>query len=182
MLQDRQICALAAVLALFPALTNAQGPEAVAINAPFIATPDEVVTAMLRLAGVTSRDIVYDLGCGDGRIVIAAARQYRARGVGIDINPARLAEARANARKAGVEALVSFEQNDLYAVDLRNANVVTLYLLADANLRLRPKLLRELKPGARVVSHSFSMGDWRPEKEESVGGSRIYLWTIKGPQ
>ena len=179
MLQDRQIYALAAVLTLFPALTNAQSPDAVAINPPFIATPDEVVAAMLRLAAVTSRDIVYDLGCGDGRIVIAAARQYRARGVGIDINPARIVEARANARKAGVEALVSFEENDLFSVDLRSATVVTLYLLADANLRLRPKLLRELKPGARVISHSFSMGDWKPDKEETVGASRIYLWTIR---
>ena len=133
---------------------------------------------MLKLAGVTSRDTVYDLGSGDGRIVIAAAKEFGARGVGIEINPERVEEARSNAKKAGVEERVKFETADLFDADLRGATVVTLYLLPDLNLRLRPKLLKELKPGARVVSHAFGMGDWPPEKEELVEGSRIFLWRI----
>jgi ribosomal protein L11 methylase PrmA len=121
---------------------------------------------------------VYDLGCGDGRIVISAARKYGARGVGIDLNPARIEEARANALSAGVSDRVSFEVNDLFDADIRNATVVALYLLPDANIRLRPRLLRDLKPGTRVVSHSFNMGDWKPDKEQMVDGDHVYLWTI----
>ena len=119
---------------------------------------------MLRLAGVTNRDTVYDLGCGDGRIVIAAAR-LGAHGVGIDINPERIREARVNARKAGVEALAKFEVGDIFDADIASATVVALYLLPDLNLRLRPKLLQDLKPGTRVVSHAFDMGDWTPREE-----------------
>jgi len=133
---------------------------------------------MLKLAGVSKGDIVYDLGCGDGRIVILAAKEYGAHGKRIDLNPRRIEEARGNARKAGVETLVKFEVNDLFAADIRGATVVALYLLPDVNLRLRPKLLKELKPGSRVVSNSFGMGDWKPEKEQIVDGSHIYLWTI----
>lgn len=158
--------------------SGAQEPAQVPINAPYVTTPDKIVTAMLRLAGVKRSDTVYDLGCGDGRIVIAAAKMYRAHGVGIDINPARIQEARANARKAGVETLVKFEVGDVYTVDIGNATVVTLYLLPDVNQRLRPRLQTELKPGARVVSHSFDMGDWKPDKEQKLEGSRIFLWTI----
>jgi SAM-dependent methyltransferase len=157
----------------------AQSPtEQVQINAPYVTTPRAVVDAMLRLAGVTARDVVYDLGCGDGRIVIAAAKRYGAHGVGIDLNPERIQEARANARKAGVEPLIRFQVEDLFAADIHAATVVALYLLPDVNLRLRPKLLNDLKPGTRVVSHDFHMGAWRPLKEQIVGGSHIYLWTI----
>jgi ribosomal protein L11 methylase PrmA len=136
------------------------------------------VLAMLKLAGVKKTDIVYDLGCGDGRIVIMAAKLYGAHGVGIDINPERVQEARANATRAGVDNLVKFEENDLFAADIHNATVVTLYLLPNINLKLRPKLFSDLKPGTRVVSHSFDMGDWKPDKEEGVDGAYIYLWTI----
>ncbi len=135
---------------------------------------------MLRLARVTRTDTLYDLGCGDGRILIAAARKYGARGVGIDINPERVQEARANARKAGVESLVRFETNDLFEADIHGATVVALYLLPDLNLRLRPKLLRDLRPGTRVVSHEFDMGAWKPDRQTTVSGSRVWLWIIPG--
>jgi SAM-dependent methyltransferase len=155
----------------------AQAPEQIQINPPYVRTPEKVVSAMLKLAGVNATDIVYDLGCGDGRIVIAAAQQYGAHGVGIDIDPERVQEARENARKAGVEALVKFEVNDLFAADIHNATVITLYLLPDVNIRLRPKLLKELKPRTRIVSHDFDMGDWKPDKHELIdAGSSIYLW------
>jgi SAM-dependent methyltransferase len=160
------------------ALLLAQAPEPVYINAPYVSTPDRVVSAMLKLAGVSRSDIVYDLGCGDGRIVISAAKEYGAHGTGIDLNPDRIQEARAGARKAGVAGLVKFEVNDLFAADIHNATIVALYLLPDVNLRLRPKLLKDLRPGARVVSNSFGMGDWKPEKEQIVDGNHIYLWTI----
>ena len=164
---------------LLAGVVLAQAPEQIQINPPYVRTPANVVSAMLKLAGVKASDIVYDLGCGDGRIVIAAAKGYGAHGVGIDIDPERIQEARENARKSGVEALVKFEVNDLFATDIRNATVVALYLLPDVNLRLRPKLLKELKPGTRIVSHDFHMGDWKPEKHEMVdAGSNIYLWRI----
>ena len=170
-------------LVLLSIAARAQNPpDQIAINTPYVQTPDHVVDAMLKLAGVKKSDTVYDLGCGDGRIVIRAAKEYGARGVGIDISPERIQEARANARKAGVETLVKFELNDLFDADIHDASVVALYLLADANLRLRPKLLKDLKPGSRVVSHDFAMGDWKPEKTEVIRGSRIYLWTIPGRQ
>lgn len=145
---------------------------------PYLATSDEVADAMLRLAGVTSSDTVYDLGCGDGRIVILAAKQYNARGVGIDIEPERIRQSRENADRAGVEPRVHFEINDLFAADIHDATVVMLYLLPSVNERLRPKLLKELKPGARIVSHSFPMGDWKPDKEQEVDGQPIYLWIV----
>ena len=168
---------VAVVLAAFAA--QAQAPDQIQINPPYVRTPDKVVSAMLKLAGVKASDIVYDLGCGDGRIVIAAAKEYGAHGVGIDIDPERVQEARENARKAGVEALVKFEVNDLFAADIHSATVVALYLLPDVNLRLRPKLLKDLKPGTRVVSHDFQMGDWKPDKHELVdASSNIYLWRI----
>jgi SAM-dependent methyltransferase len=166
---------------LLAAAALAQAPDQIQINPPYVRTPDKVVSAMLKLASVNASDIVYDLGCGDGRIVIAAAKEYGAHGVGIDIDPERVQEARENARKAGVEALVKFEVNDLFAADIHNATVVALYLLPDVNVRLRPKLLKDLKPGTRVVSHDFHMGDWKPEKHELVdASSNIYLWRIPG--
>lgn len=144
----------------------------------FVPTPPEVVEAMLKLAGVTKNDVVYDLGCGDGRIVIAAARDFGARGVGIDIDPQRIREATENAQKAGVTDRVKIVQGDLFEADLSEATVVTLYLLPSLNLKLLPKLKKELRPGARIVSHAFDMGDWKPDKEQDVNGRHIYLWTI----
>lgn len=147
-------------------------------GSPYVPTEPEVAKGMLKLADVTSTDVVYDLGCGDGRVVIMAAKDFGAHGVGMDINPALIQQARANAIAYNIENLVRFEEGDLFNANLHNATVVTLYLLPDANLRLRPKLLSDLKPGARVVSHSFNMGNWEPEKEEAVDGAIIYLWTI----
>src|SRR5258708_37228865 len=138
-------------------------------DVPCVTTTQEAVQAMLKLADVTKNDVLYDLGCGDGRIVIAAAKMYGARGVGIDINPERIAEAKANAKKAGVENLVRFEENDLFQADFHEATVVTLFLLPNVNLKLRPKLLEQLKPGTRVVSNTFDMGDWKAEKEATRG-------------
>ncbi len=133
---------------------------------------------MLKLARVTKDDVVYDLGSGDGRIVINAAKRYGARGVGIEINPDLVKEARLNAERAGVTNRVKFVEQDLFETDLKEASVVTLYLLPEVNLRLRPKLLRELKPGTRVVSHDFDMGDWKPDKTVQYNGRTIYYWVI----
>lgn len=134
---------------------------------------------MLQLANVRAGDVVYDLGCGDGRIVVAAARRAKGvRAVGVDIDPRRIAEAEANARKAGVADRTRFIREDLFLVDLREATVVTLYLLPSLNVRLRPKLLAELAPGARIVSHGFDMGDWKPARVERAGSSDIYLWIV----
>ncbi len=144
----------------------------------FVPTPPEVVQTMLKMANVKKGDVVYDLGCGDGRIVIAAAQQFGARGVGIDIDPQRIAEAKENARKAGVEKLVTFRTEDLFEANFKEATVVTLYLLERLNEKLRPKLMAELKPGTRIVSHAFGMGDWPPEKTEDVDGRMVYMWTI----
>src|SRR5262249_19152650 len=140
-------------------------------DVPFVPTTDAAVEAMLKLADVKKSDVVYDLGCGDGRIVIAAAKKYGAHGVGIDINPERIAEAKENAKKAGVEDLVRFEENDLFEADFRPATVVTLFLLPNVNLKLRPKLMQDLKAGTRVVSNTFDMGDWKAEKELTVDNS-----------
>ena len=148
------------------------------LDVPYVPTPQSVVDAMLKLAAVTKNDVVYDLGCGDGRIVITAAKNHGARGIGIDIDPERIKEANANAQKAGVSDRVKFVEQDLFQTDFKEASVVTLYLLPDINLKLRPKLQSELKPGTRIVSHAFDMGDWQPEKTENVEGRTIYLWTI----
>ena len=144
----------------------------------FVPTPQEVVEDMLRLANVKKGDVLYDLGSGDGRIAITAAKLYGVRAVGIDIDPERIREANENAKKAGVEKLVQFRNADLFASDFREATVVTLYLLPDLNVKLRPKLWAELKPGSRVVSHQFEMGDWKPEKKLESGTRTIYFWTI----
>jgi SAM-dependent methyltransferase len=152
--------------------------------APYVPTPPEVVDRMLAFAKVGPRDVVYDLGCGDGRIVIAAAKKYGARGVGVDIDPARINESIANARKAGVEKLVTFRLQDAMKTDVSEATVVTLYLLSFANVQLRPILEQQLKPGARIVSHNFGMGNWEPDQVDSFrdanGGTRtLYLWRIR---
>jgi SAM-dependent methyltransferase len=137
-----------------------------------------IVDAMLKLGEVKKGDVVYDLGCGDGRIVITAAEKFGVRGVGIDIDPERIREARENAKKAGVTKLVEFRNEDLFESDIKQATVVMLYLFPWVNLKLRPKLLSDLKPGTRVVSHSHDMGDWKPEKEIEADGDMIYLWRI----
>ena len=152
--------------------------------APYVPTPADVVDRMLSFAKVGPNDIVYDLGCGDGRIVIAAAKKYGARGVGVDIDPERINESMANARKAGVEKLVTFKLQDAMQTDVSEATVVTLYLLSFANVQLRPILEKQLKPGARIVSHNFGMGNWEPDAVDtfidSNGGTRtLYLWRIR---
>ena len=144
----------------------------------YVPTPQPVVDAMLKLGEVKKGDVVYDLGSGDGRIPITAAKRYGVRAVGIEIQSYLVKDARAAARKAGVSHLVDIRQADLFESDYREASVVTLYLLSSLNEKLRPKLLAELKPGSRIVSHSFRMGDWEPEKTEMVGGSVIYLWRV----
>jgi cyclopropane fatty-acyl-phospholipid synthase-like methyltransferase len=153
--------------------------------APYIATPDDVVERMLAFANVTKEDVVYDLGCGDGRIPIAAAVKYGARGVGLDIDPGLIDRSRANARKAGVEGRVEFRVQDVLTADVSSATVVTLFLLSSSNEKLRPMLTEQLKPGARIVSHAFSMGrSWPADRVDqfvSVRGDEVtlYLWTIK---
>ena len=180
----------AALLYALPAgplaqVQDTQAEKEGASLAPFLPTPEDVVDRMLTLAEVGPDDVVYDLGCGDGRIVIAAAKKFGARGVGIDYDPERIRESEANARKAGVEDRVTFRQQDAMTVDVSPATVVTLYLLSGSNLKLRPMLTKQLRPGARIVSHAFSMGDWEPVKKDEFkdaeGVSRtLYLWKTDG--
>ena len=144
----------------------------------YVPTPPEVVEAMLKVANVKAGDVVYDLGCGDGRIVVTAAQKYGARGVGIDIDPQRIKEANENVQKAGVGDKVKIMQADLFETSLSEATVVTLYLLPSLNVKLMPKLMKELKPGTRIVSHAFDMGDWKPEQTINVDGRTVYYWTI----
>jgi len=161
-------------------------PAAQESLAPYVPTPQEVVERMLSMAGVTKTDVVYDLGCGDGRIVITAAKKFGARGVGVDISPERIAESKANAEKEGVSGLVEFRLQDAMTVNVSPASVVTLYLLSASNQKLRPGLTAQLEPGSRIVSHAFSMGpDWPPDQEEvftDANGTprRLYLWVADG--
>ena len=152
------------------------------LDVPYVSTPQPVVDAMLRLASVRQEDVVYDLGCGDGRIVITAAREFGARGVGIDIDPRRIEDASAAARSAGVSGRVRFAVQNLFSTDFSEATVVMLYLLPELNAKLLPKIRSELRPGARVVSHQFRMGDWQPERIESAwSGERdhtLFLWVV----
>ena len=146
----------------------------------YVPTPDDVVAAMLDTANVTAVDVVYDLGSGDGRIVIEAAKKYGARAVGVELDPDLIKRATANAQKAGVADKVTFVRSDFFKVDLSPATVVMLYLSQSTNLRLQPKLRRELKPGARVVSHRFPMPpDWKPDRDVTVRGAHVLLWTIR---
>ncbi|WP_207429451.1 cyclopropane-fatty-acyl-phospholipid synthase family protein [Pedobacter sp. SYSU D00535] len=145
---------------------------------PYVPTPQNVVDAMLKLAKVTSNDVLFDLGCGDGRIVITAAKTYGTRGTGVDNNPERIKEANQNAKEANVTDKVRFVEGDLFKTDLRQASVVTLYLLPSVNMQLRPLLLKQLKPGSRIVSHAFDMGDWKPDQTREVDGKMIYLWIV----
>jgi len=153
-------------------------PAALARDVPFVPTPERVVAKMLEVAKVGPEDVVYDLGSGDGRIVITAAKKHGARGVGIDIDPERVREARDNARRAGVADRVEFREGDLFKANIGEATVVTIYLLSGINMKLRPKLLAELKPGTRVVSHAFDMGDWKPVETHKVGTSTVHYWVV----
>jgi SAM-dependent methyltransferase len=144
----------------------------------YVPTPRAVIDEMLRIAKVRADDVIYDLGCGDGRIVITAAQEYGARGIGIDIDPQRIREANENAQQAGVTDRVRFLNEDLFEADISQATIVTLYLLESLNEKLRPKLLRELRPGTRIVSHDFKMGDWEPEQAIEMNGHRVYFWTV----
>jgi SAM-dependent methyltransferase len=150
-----------------------RGPDVV-----YVPTPERVVDEMLRMAKVGKQDVLYDLGSGDGRIPIRAAQQFGIRAVGIDIDPERIAEARQNAKEAKVTHLVEFREEDLFESDFSEATVVTLYLLPELNVRLRPRLWAELPPGTRIVSHAFDMGDWKPLEEKEVDGSDIFLWIV----
>ncbi|MBA2411963.1 MAG: class I SAM-dependent methyltransferase [Burkholderiaceae bacterium] len=167
-------------LAGFAGTVNAQALDEIArpLDVPYVPTPIAVVDAMLDLAKVGKSDTVYDLGCGDGRIVVRAASRFGCRGVGVDLNPERVKEAKENANRSRVTELTRFEVGDVFDFDFSPASVVTMYLLPSVNLKLRPRLLKELKPGTRLVSHDFHMGDWKAETTREVGRSTIYLWTI----
>ncbi|MCC6533734.1 MAG: class I SAM-dependent methyltransferase [Burkholderiales bacterium] len=159
-------------------IAQAAAPAARTPDVIFVPTPQSVVDEMLKVANVKKGDVLYDLGSGDGRIVITAAKRFGVRGIGIDIDPQRIAEANDNARKEGVSHLVTFKQTDLFTTDIGEATVVTLYLLPRLNVKLRPKLFAELKNGTRIVSHAFDMAEWEPEKHLKVEGRDVYYWTI----
>lgn len=168
-----------------PAATEAQSPAPATqaqsptpqLDVPYVPTPEAVVDAMLKVAKVGKNDVLLDLGSGDGRIPITAAKRFGTRGFGVDIDPERIKEANASAKKEGVTNLVKFAQQDLFKTDLTKATVITLYLLPRINLQLRPQLLK-LKPGTRIVSHAFDMGDWKPDQVVSVNGTNVYFWTV----
>lgn len=173
----RIFCAVV-LLVVNGALVLAQEKKLREPDVIYVPTPQVVVEGMLDLAGVTAKDVVYDLGCGDGRLVVTAAKKYGARGVGIDINPERIQESNDNVRQAGVQDKVTIRNEDLFEADIKEATVVTLYLLESLNTKLRPKLWADLKPGTRIVSHTFKMGNWKPEKETTVDGRYLYFWRV----
>ncbi len=178
----KKLCLLLvmAVLVLAPAF--AQEQDEIPLPAPvYVPSPQDVVDEMLKLAKVTKDDVVYDLGCGDGRIVITAAK-LGARGVGIDINPERIKEATQNAQEAGVTGRVKFIEGDIFKADLSEAKVVTLYLLPARLARLKGKLLAELKPGARIVAHDFPLEGWEPDEKVDLEAHQLYLWTVTGKE
>ena len=179
MLSACGLAALPIVHAQQPQQSTDGGKQLRAPDVVYVPTPHEAVDAMLKVAKVGKGDIVYDLGSGDGRIPIMAVQKYNAqRAVGIDINPVRIKEAEANLKEANVGDRVRFLNQDLFETDISDATVVTLYLLPSLNLKLLPKLLNDLKPGTRIVSHAFDMGSWKPQQTLNVGGSTIYYWTI----
>jgi SAM-dependent methyltransferase len=172
---------VAVILALSLAAAGERQQPKRAPDIHFAPTAPEVVMGMLKLARVTASDVVYDLGSGDGRIVIAAAENYGARGVGIEIDPKLVDEATRSAERAGVAGRVTFIEGDMFEADISEATVVTLYLLEQINERLRPKLTKELRPGSRIVSHVFRMGDWRPDEQTVVAGRNLLLWRVPVP-
>jgi len=174
----RTLVLLAAFLAIPIPFAQAQVRQAQMPDVIFVPTPQDVVDEMLKIADVKKGDVLYDLGSGDGRIPVTAAKKFGIRAVGIDIDPQRIEEAKENARKNGVARLVEFRNEDLFRTKFGDATVVTLYLLPDLNVKLRPRLLAELKPGTRIVSHQFDMGTWKPEKRVELNGRTIYLWTV----
>jgi SAM-dependent methyltransferase len=155
-----------------------EGPAEVKKDVPYVPTPQPVVDRMLEMADVKKGDKVYDLGCGDGRIVVTAAKKFGATGVGVDIDPQRIQESNENAKSAGVTDKVKFEIKDLFTMDFHDADVLAMYLLPTVNMKLRPKILADMKPGSRVVSHSFDMDDWKPDAEDEVDSSTIYFWIV----
>jgi ubiquinone/menaquinone biosynthesis C-methylase UbiE len=161
-MKKQRVLVLALLAAAFAAGVTAQ--EETTYDVPFVPTPEEVVNSMLKLANVGKDDVLYDLGCGDGRIVVTAVKKFGARGIGIDIDPRRIEESKATAAKAEVTDRIQFKQENLFETDFSEASVLTLYLLSSVNLKLRPTILNKLKPGARVVSHDFSMGEWEPDQ------------------
>jgi SAM-dependent methyltransferase len=179
---NRSRIAVSLLCLLLAAGVSAQTAPSRAPDVIYVPTPQPVVEEMLRMAEVSKDDLVYDLGCGDGRLVVTAAKKFGARGVGIDIDPVRIKESRANAAAAGVTDRVKFLNQDLFESDFRDATAVTLYLLSTLNVKLRPILLDQLKPGTPIVSHDFDMGDWEPEMAKDVKGPtrvhRVYRWTV----
>lgn len=165
-------------LDLYDFINNYSDDPDLYLDVPFVPTDDEVVQAMLDLGRVGPNDVLYDLGSGDGRILVSAARDRNTRGIGVDIDPMRIAEAMEYAGFSGVEYLVDFIEEDLFDVDVSNATVVTLYLLQSINVQLRPRLLSQLRPGSRVISHAFDMGDWRPDAWLKLSGANIFKWII----
>lgn len=160
------------------AAQTGQVPVPMDLDVPYVPTPNEIVERMLRLADVGPGDRLIDLGSGDGRIPIAAAKRFGIQALGVDIDPTLVDRARANAKAAGVDDKVTFEVKDLFETPIGEATVLMLYLLPDVNLLLRPRVLSELKPGSRVVSHQFDMGDWQPTKAETIGRHKLFLWII----
>jgi trans-aconitate methyltransferase len=166
------------VVAIEPSFAPTQALTGESLDVPYVPTPQSVVNKMLDIAKVNDKDYLIDLGSGDGRILIAAAKRFGAKGMGVDIDAARIQEAKTNAINARVEDKVEFRKQDLFETDLRKATVLTMYLLPRVNLQLRPRILNELKPGTRVVSHNFDMGDWQPDQKIKVDGRTIYLWIV----
>jgi trans-aconitate methyltransferase len=156
----------------------AQAEPVPRLDVPFVPTPQQVVDKMLELAKIQKGDFLIDLGSGDGRIPVTAAQRFGVKALGVDINPQRIKEANERAQEAKVTGLVEFRQEDLFQTDISQANVLTMYLLPSVNMKLRPKILSDMRPGSRVVSHAFDMGDWAPEQKVTVDGRTVYLWTV----
>jgi len=168
-----------------PVLESSSSRKPLYILAPFVPTPQDVVDRMLELGNVTETDVLYDLGCGDGRVVITAAKKYGARGFGVDLEPYRVEESKANAKAAGVEGMVTIKLQDALTLDVSPATIVTLYLVEWSTNKLKPMLTSQLKHGARIVSHNYAMGDWEPARVESFTDSigkthTLYLWHADG--
>lgn len=180
------MAALGAVLVLAVAAGAQTSTTPRTPDVPYVPTHEKIVAEMLKVANVGKKDVLYDLGSGDGRIVITAARQFGTRGVGIDIDPERVKDANENAKKAGVTDRTKFILGDIFEADFKEATVVTMYLLQEVNMRLRPKLLKDLRPGTRIVSHNYDLGDWKPRRTIKVtlpdGDHWVYFWVVPPPR